>query len=217
MILLNPHEISFPDPSLLDSESGVMAVGGDLSPERLHFAYQLGLFPWFNPDEEILWWCPDPRFVLYPKDLKVSRSMRKIFRDEVFTFTENKCFREVVEKCKDIFRKDQDGSWLSDELIESLIILHENGIAKSIEVWQNNELVGGFYGIQVGKVFCGESMFAKVSNASKAGFIHFIQRKGDDLDLIDCQIHSEHLESLGAKMISKNDYLNILKINTDES
>lgn len=211
MILLNPNEISFPDPALLESESGVMAMGGDLSPQRLYFAYQLGIFPWYNPGEEILWWCPDPRFVLFPKDLKISKSMRKIMRDEVFTFTENKDFREVIEACKNTFRKDQDGTWLSEELVSSIMQLHEAGIAKSIEVWQNEKLVGGFYGMQIGKVFCGESMFTKVSNASKAGFIHFIQSQKENLDLIDCQIHSEHLESLGAAMISKKDYLKILK------
>ena len=216
MILLDSNEISFPDPNLLESESGVMAIGGDLSPERLHFAYQLGLFPWYNPGEEILWWCPDPRFVLFPKDLQVSKSMRKIMRDEVFTFTENKCFREVMEECKNTFRKGQDGTWISDELINSFGVLQRNGIAKSIEVWQKGQLVGGFYGIQIGRVFCGESMFAKVSNASKAGFIYFIQSQKDNIDLIDCQIHSEHLESLGAAMISKTDYLKILKNNIDE-
>ena len=215
MILLDSNEISFPDPNLLESESGIMAVGGDLSPERLYFAYQLGLFPWYNPGEEILWWCPDPRFVLFPKDLKVSKSMRKIMRDEVFTFTENKSFRQVIEECKDTFRKDQDGTWLSDDLVNSIVKLHEAGIAKSIEVWQNGELVGGFYGIQIGKIFCGESMFAKVSNASKAGFIYFIQSQKENLELIDCQIHSEHLESLGATMISKKDYLNRLKNNNN--
>lgn len=215
MILLDSNEISFPDPNLLEAESGIMAVGGDLSPERLYFAYQLGLFPWYNPGEEILWWCPNPRFVLFSKDLKVSKSMRKIMRDEVFTFTENKCFREVIEECKDTFRKDQDGTWLSDELVNSIVKLHEAGIAKSIEVWQNGELVGGLYGIQIGKIFCGESMFAKVSNASKAGFIYFIQNQKDNLELIDCQIHSEHLESLGATMISKKDYLNRLKNNNN--
>ena len=136
MILLNPNEISFPDPALLESESGVMAMGGDLSPQRLYFAYQLGIFPWYNPGEEILWWCPDPRFVLFPKDLKISKSMRKIMRDEVFTFTENKDFREVIEACKNTFRKDQEGTWLSEELVSSIMQLHEAGIAKSIEVWQ---------------------------------------------------------------------------------
>ena len=211
MVFLEVSEISFPDPELMDSESGVVAIGGDLQPERIHFAYQIGIFPWFNEGEEILWWCPDPRFVLYPKNLKVSKSMRKILRDGVFTFSENKCFRQVLNECRNTYRKGQDGTWLSEELIQSLVKLHEDGIAKSIEVWQNEELVGGLYGIQIGKVFCGESMFAKVSNASKAGFIHFIQSQKENLDLIDCQIHSEHLESLGAAMISKKDYLKILK------
>ena len=210
-MLLNPNEISFPDPALLESESGIIAVGGDLSVERLYFAYQLGLFPWYNPGEEILWWCPDPRFVLFPEDLRISKSMRKVMRDEVFTFSENKCFRKVIEECKDAFRKDQDGTWLSDELVDSIVQLHEVGIAKSVEVWQNEKLVGGFYGIQIGKIFCGESMFSKVSNASKAGFIHFIQSQKNNLELIDCQIHSDHLESLGATMISKKDYLHLLK------
>lgn len=211
MVFLDITEISFPDPELMNSESGVVAIGGDLQPERIHFAYQIGIFPWFNEGEEILWWCPDPRFVLYPKKLKISRSMRKILRDEVFTFTENKCFRRVLHECRNVFRNGQDGTWLSEKLIKSLEKLHERGIAKSIEVWQNDDLVGGFYGIQIGKVFCGESMFAKVSNASKAGFIHFIQSHQEELDLIDCQVHSEHLESLGAEMISKKEYLTILK------
>ncbi|MGZ5196413.1 MAG: leucyl/phenylalanyl-tRNA--protein transferase [Kaistella sp.] len=215
MVLLDSHEISFPDPEFTDSESGLLAVGGDLSPERLLFAYQLGLFPWFNEGEEILWWCPDPRFVLVPDEVKISKSMKKILRDGVFTFTENKCFREVMTQCKNAYRKDQDGTWISDELIESFTKLHEHGFAKSFEVWQNEELVGGFYGVQIGKVFCGESMFAKVSNASKAGFLNFILQHKNNLELIDCQIHSEHLESLGARMIPKKEYLQILKRNNE--
>ena len=214
MVLLDPYEISFPDPELTDSESGLLAVGGDLSPERLLFAYQLGLFPWYNEGEEILWWCPDPRFVLFPDEVRVSKSMKKILRDEIFSFTENKCFREVMLQCKNAYRKDQDGTWISDELIDSFTKLHEHGFAKSFEVWQNDDLVGGFYGVQIGNVFCGESMFAKVSNASKAGFLNFIV-KNKDLELIDCQIHSEHLESLGARMIPKLEYLKILKRNNE--
>ena len=215
MVLLDPQIISFPDPESVDSESGLLAIGGDLSPERLYFADLLGIFPWFNPGEEILWWSPDPRFVLFPQDLKISKSMKKILKDEVFTFTENKCFENVMMECKNTFRKDQDGTWISDELIESFVELHKNGIARSIEVWQKDELVGGFYGIQIGKVFCGESMFAKVSNASKAGFINFIQNSKENLELIDCQIHSEHLQRLGATMISKKEYLKILKRNNE--
>jgi len=215
MVLLDPNEISFPDPELTDSESGLLAIGGDLSSERLLFAYQIGLFPWFNEGEEILWWCPDPRFVLVPDEVKISKSMKKILRDGVFTFTENQCFREVMKECKNAYRKDQDGTWISDELIASFTTLHEHGFAKSFEVWQNEELVGGFYGLQIGKVFCGESMFAKVSNASKAGFLNFILEHKNNLELIDCQIYSEHLESLGARMIPKKEYLQILKRNNE--
>ena len=211
MIWLDPDDISFPDPELYDAETGLMAVGGDLKPERLWFAYQLGLFPWYNEGEEILWWCPDPRFVLIPNEIKISKSMKKILRDDVFEFTENKCFEDVMRNCKMAERKDQDGTWINEELISSFVKLHKAGKAKSFEVWQNGNLVGGFYGVQVGKVFCGESMFSKVSNASQAGFIHCTTKYQNEWELIDCQIHSEHLESLGAKMIPKIDYLKILK------
>jgi leucyl/phenylalanyl-tRNA--protein transferase len=211
MIWLDSDDISFPDPELYDPENGLVAIGGDLKPERLWFAYQLGLFPWYNEDEDILWWCPDPRFVLYPDAIKISKSMRKILRDNVFEFTENECFEEVMRNCKTSERKGQDGTWINEELIKSFVTLHQFGKAKSFEVWQNGELVGGFYGVQVGNVFCGESMFSKVSNASKAGFIHFTAKYQNQWELIDCQIHSEHLESLGAKMIPKQDYLKLLK------
>jgi leucyl/phenylalanyl-tRNA--protein transferase len=211
MFRLDPQDISFPDPKFYDSDSGLMAIGGDLKPERLWFAYQLGLFPWYNEGEEILWWCPDPRFVLFPSEIRISKSMKKILRDGVFEFTENQCFEDVMRNCKMAERKDQDGTWINEELISSFVKLHQAGKAHSFEVWQNGELVGGFYGIQVGNLFCGESMFAKVSNASKAGFIHFASKYQNEWELIDCQIHSEHLESLGAKMIPKLDYLNILK------
>lgn len=215
MIRLDPKEISFPNPQIYDGHDGIIAFGGDLSMERIWFAYQNGIFPWFNPDEEILWWCPDPRFVLFPNELKVSKSMRKILRNNLFTFTENQNFREVIKNCQQVSRKGQDGTWLSDELMESFMKLHEYGFARSIEVWQNDQLVGGFYGLQVGKVFCGESMFAKVSNASKAGFIHFVEAHKNDLALIDCQSHTEHLESLGATMISKKEFLKTLHANNE--
>lgn len=210
MYLLDSDEISFPDPMLYNPLEGLIACGGDLSPARLLLAYQLGIFPWYNPGEEILWWCPDPRFVLFPQELKVSKSMKKILKTEIFSFTENKCFREVMMQCMNINRPNQDGTWISEQLIKSFCELHEMGYAKSIEVWQNEELVGGFYGIIIQNVFCGESMFSKVSNASKAGFITFVNQYKTQFELIDCQIHSEHLESLGAKMISKNEYLSIL-------
>ncbi|MEC3874168.1 leucyl/phenylalanyl-tRNA--protein transferase [Chryseobacterium salviniae] len=215
MIRLDENEISFPDPELYDGHEGIVAFGGDLSLERIWFAYQLGIFPWFNPGEEILWWCPDPRFVLFPEEIKVSKSMKKILARNVFTFTENTNFRKVIKSCRDIGRKGQSGTWLSDELMASFIKLHDYGLAKSVEVWQNEELVGGFYGLQIGNVFCGESMFSKVSNASKAGFIHFAQRYKDKLELIDCQSHTDHLESLGARMIPKREFLKILHKNNE--
>ena len=213
MIALDPNEISFPDPKLYHPEDGLMAYGGDLSPERIWFAYQLGIFPWFNPEDEILWWCPDPRFVLFPKELKISKSMKKILRDDVFTFTENKCFEEVIKNCAKINRKDQNGTWLTEEMIKSYTQLHLFGKAKSIEVWQNNELVGGLYGLDLGNVFCGESMFAKVSNASKAGFIWFIEQYKSKFSVIDCQVYTHHLESLGAKEIPKQQFLDYLENN----
>ena len=213
MIALDPNEISFPDPKLYHPEDGLMAYGGDLSPERIWFAYQLGIFPWFNPEDEILWWCPDPRFVLLPKELKISKSMKKILRDDVFTFTENKCFEEVIKNCAKINRKDQNGTWLTEEMIKSYTQLHLFGKAKSIEVWQNNELVGGLYGLDLGNVFCGESMFAKVSNASKAGFIWFIEQYKSKFTVIDCQVYTHHLESLGAKEVPKQQFLDYLENN----
>ncbi len=215
MIRLDENEISFPDPELYDGHEGIIAFGGDLSVERIWFAYQLGIFPWFNPGEEILWWCPDPRFVLFPEEIRISKSMKKILDRNVFAFTENTSFREVIKNCQDISRKGQSGTWLSDELMESFIKLHDYGLAKSIEVWQNEELVGGFYGLQIGNLFCGESMFSKVSNASKAGFIHFAQKYKTKLELIDCQSHTDHLESLGARMIPKREFLTILYKNNE--
>jgi len=211
MILLDPNDISFPDPALYNPEEGLMAIGGDLSPERLYFAYQTGLFPWYNEGEEILWWCPDPRFVMFPEEVYISKSMRKILTKEEFKFTQNKCFQEVMTACQQTRRNNQDGTWINNDLIKSFVTLHQHGIAHSFEVWKDNLLVGGFYGIKLGRIFCGESMFSKVSNASKAGFINFCKTYKTELDLIDCQVHSEHLESLGAKMIPKLEYLNILK------
>lgn len=211
MVALDAHEISFPDPKLYHPEEGLIAFGGDLSPERIWFAYQLGIFPWYNPGNEILWWCPDPRFILFPQELKISASMKKILKKDVFTFTENKCFEEVIKNCAETKREGQDGTWLSDEMIASYIQLHLLGKAKSIEVWQNNELVGGLYGLDLENIFCGESMFTKVSNASKAGFIWFIEKYKTKFQLIDCQVYTEHLESLGAREISKLEFLDYLE------
>ena len=203
------QKIEFPDVSEASAE-GLLAIGGDLSPERLLYAYSMGIFPWYQDEEPILWWSPDPRFVLFPKDIKVSKSMKQILKKEIFKVTENKAFTAVIKNCAQAKREDQNGTWITDEMIAAYIKLHQLGYAKSVEVWQNEELVGGLYGIAINEnVFCGESMFAKVSNASKVGFITFIQNS--NYQLIDCQLHTKHLESLGAKNISRLDFINYLK------
>ncbi len=209
MIWLNSTDNYFPDYAHA-SEEGILAVGGDLSPERLQLAYSKGIFPWFNQEDPILWWFPPERFVLFPANLKVSKSMRKVFRDQQFHFTENQAFEKVIRHCAEIPRKDQDGTWLTEEMIEAYVKLHQLGWAKSIEVWEGDALVGGFYGIEVGRVFCGESMFSKVSNASKAGFIHFVATHYNKYDLIDCQVYTEHLESLGAELVSAETFLHYI-------
>lgn len=209
----NEQIIEFPDPNYIDSEDGLIAIGGDVRPSTLWQAYNIGLFPWYNPGEEILWWCPDPRFVLFPKQLKISKSMKKLMDKNYFTITENKCFVEVMKQCASIPRKGQEGTWINEEMIESYNILHLEGKAKSIEVWNNDVLVGGFYGVDLGNVFCGESMFSKESNASKAGFIYFVQKYKELYRIIDCQVYSEHLESLGACEIDKKMFLSFLSRN----
>lgn len=211
MYELNRDEISFPNPLIYNPPEGLMAYGGDLSPDRLWFAYQLGIFPWYNPGEPILWWCPDPRFVLFPKELCVSRSMKKIMQGRIFRITENQCFETVMRNCQKIPRQGQEGTWITEEIVEAYVALHRLGRAKSVEVWLEDQLVGGFYGVDLGKVFCGESMFSKVSNASKAGFIYFVQKYCNAYQLIDCQVYTRHLESLGARMIPKLEYLEFLK------
>ena len=210
MIFLNEYHPNFPNPREVDPPGGLIAVGGDLSRERIEKAYHLGIFPWYNPDEEILWWSPDPRFVLFPDEVKVSKSMRKILKNQQFSFTENACFEEVIRNCQHIEREGQDGTWISEEYIDSFLELNIEGKAKSIEVWLDEELVGGFYGLEVNNIFCGESMFSKVSNASKAGFLNFVLTYGQQYHLIDCQVHTDHLESLGARHIDKYDFLDIL-------
>lgn len=209
------EELVFPHPNQADLD-GVLALGGDLSPARLVLAYQYGIFPWFNEGDPIVWWSPDPRFVLYPSRLKVSKSMRKVFRDNVFQITLDQEFRAVIEACSASPRKGQDGTWITEDMIDAYCNLHELGIAHSVEVWQEQQLVGGLYGIALGKCFAGESMFARVSNASKAGFITLVRNlEARGFDLIDCQTHTNHLESLGAENISRNDFMDYLELNRE--
>ncbi|KRB54399.1 leucyl/phenylalanyl-tRNA--protein transferase [Flavobacterium sp. Root186] len=201
----------FPPVSEADEE-GILAVGGDLSPERLKLAYSNGIFPWFNEGESILWWAPDPRMVLFLDELIVSKSMRNILNRNVFTVTFNTSFKDVILNCQKILRDGQDGTWISDEMIEAYGELHKQGIAKSVEVWQDEVLVGGLYGIDLGHVFCGESMFSKVSNASKVGFIYLVNHlKKENYKLLDCQVYNPHLDSLGCREIDRDEFMSILK------
>ena len=194
------------------SYEGVLAIGGDLSVERLILAYDSGIFPWYNADEPILWWAPSERMVVYPEIYKVSKSMRNILNRNNFTITHNQNFKEVITHCQQVERRDQEGTWISTEIIEAYTKLHELGIAKSIEVWQNEQLVGGLYGVDLGNVFCGESMFSSVPNASKVAFVTLVQElKEKKYKLLDCQVHNDHLESLGAFEISRESFMRILK------
>jgi len=205
-------QLVFP-PVHLAEPDGLLAVGGDLSTERLLLAYRNGIFPWYE-GEHILWWCPDPRFVLFPEDLKISKSMKTLFKRNAFEFTINNAFTEVINNCKSISRKQQDGTWISDEIKKAYTEMHESGNAHSIEVWQNGKLAGGLYGIRIGNVFFGESMFSKVSNASKYAFIRYVQiLKSEGVKLIDCQVYTEHLESLGAKMVDRENFIQQLRKN----
>lgn len=200
-----------PDPSHADAE-GLVAIGGDLDYKRLINAYKSGIFPWYEEGSEILWWSPDPRLVLFPKDLKVSKSMRKLVKTDHFNITYNQQFVKVIGNCKDIDRADQGGTWITDEMERAYINLHELGYAHSVEVWLENELVGGLYGIKLGNIYFGESMYSKVSNASKIGFIHLIKDLSEKgVEMIDCQIKTDHLISLGAKEISRQKFLKFLK------
>jgi len=210
MYLLS-KDLIFP-PVHLANKDGLLAIGGDLSEERLLLAYKSGIFPWYNQGEPIIWYSPNPRMVLFPKDLKISKSMKQVIRKNEFKITFNQSFAEVISKCKNIERDGQGGTWITNEMQEAYIKLQKLGIAKSVEVWQKDKLVGGLYGIDLGTVFCGESMFSKVSNASKMAFIFLVQKlEKENYKLIDCQVYNSHLESLGADEIPRDEFLTYLK------
>jgi leucyl/phenylalanyl-tRNA--protein transferase len=203
-------ELSFP-PVHLAEPDGLLAIGGDLSVERLLLAYKKGIFPWYESDH-ILWWSPDPRFVLFPAELKVSKSMKQLLKKNDLSFTINKSFEQVISNCKTITRKGQEGTWITDEVKKAYTILHKKGYAHSAEVWKDGKLVGGLYGIRLGKIFFGESMFSKENNASKYAFIKYVQQlTSEGIKLIDCQVYTEHLESLGARMISRKEFVNLIE------
>lgn len=197
-------------PVHLAEPDGLLAMGGDLSAERLMLAYRSGIFPWYDGDVP-LWWSPDPRFVLFPDHVKVSKSMQQLLKKGQFRFSVNENFRDVIRSCKSIPRNNQYGTWITDEVEYAYTVLHEKGYAHSAETWLNDELVGGLYGIRIGKVFFGESMFSKVSNASKYAFIAYTALlKSQGVALIDCQVYTAHLESLGATMIPRQKFIQLL-------
>ena len=205
------NDLFFPPVSESDEE-GILAIGGDLDPERLKLAYKSGIFPWFNEGDPILWWSPDPRKVLFLDELVVSKSMRNILNRNQFKVTFNQNFAAVISNCQNIKRDGQNGTWISNEMIDAYCKLNEQGIAKSVEVWQDEVLVGGLYGIDLGHVFCGESMFSKVSNASKVAFIALVNHlKKENYKLLDCQVYNPHLESLGCREIDREEFMCIIE------
>jgi leucyl/phenylalanyl-tRNA--protein transferase len=210
MFLLG-KKIEFPDVELA-SPDGILAIGGDLSPERLLLAYRSGIFPWYSQGEPIVWYSPEKRMVLFPDELKVSKSMKQLLRKGIYRITWNQNFEEVIKACQESPRKDQDGTWITEEMLQAYIRLHELGHAKSVEVWREEELVGGLYGIDLGHVFCGESMFSRESNTSKLAFIHLVQKlEKENYHLIDCQVYTAHLSSLGAREIPRKEFTKLLR------
>lgn len=206
------HNDPFP-PAQFAREDGLLAVGGDLSVTRLKEAYEKGIFPWFAKDDPILWWSPDPRMVLMPSEFKASKSLKKIIKSGMFTVTFNKAFNEVITKCAFIKRNQQEGTWITTDMLDSYCELHQQGLAKSVEVWKDEVLVGGLYGVDLPKkaVFCGESMFSEVSNASKVALYALSEHlEAQKYRLIDCQIYNDHLASLGAKEIPRSEFLTYL-------
>lgn len=209
MFLLN-DALEFPPVELAD-EDGLLAMGGNLNTDRLLLAYRKGIFPWYNEGEPILWWCPDPRFVLFPGEIQVSKSMQRVISNNTFQFTMNKQFAAVIAHCKSISRKGQDGTWISPAVQDAYTRLHKEGHAHSAEAWQDGKLVGGLYGIRMGNIFFGESMFSKTTNASKFALIQYTRHLYQQgVQLIDCQVYTAHLESLGARMIPRTEFIRLL-------
>jgi len=204
---LDEHDLFFPDPALAESD-GLLAVGGDLRPERLLEAYQQGIFPWYSDDTPILWYSPHERFVLFPDELKVSKSMRQLLRSDRFTVTVDRAFDQVISACAAQPRSGQNGTWITTDMRDAYIQLHQLGHARSVEVWHEDTLAGGLYGVAVGNVFCGESMFSKEANASKTALISLC--RSNTYRLIDCQVYTDHLASLGARMIPRDLYIALL-------
>lgn len=199
----------FPPAEFADPD-GILAVGGDLSPERLMEAYTHGIFPWYSSETPIIWWSPDPRFVIYPHEVKVSKSMRQVLRRKIFDIRFDTSFRDVITACSGK-RRHEKGTWITPEMIEAYVVLHDLGYAHSIEAWHNGSLAGGLYGVSIGGIFFGESMFSRESNASKAAFIILAENlKNLGFDLIDSQVHTDHMESLGAIEMDRKNFLTVV-------
>jgi len=214
MIFSLTQHLKFP-PVHLAEPDGLLATGGDLSMARLVLAYRSGIFPWYSKPP-VLWWSPDPRFVLFPEELRVSASMKQILKKQVFRITVNQNFEAVIGHCRYTYRHGQDGTWITDPMQEAYTQLHREGYAMSVECWLEDKLVGGLYGVRMGNVFFGESMFSHVSNASKAAFITFVQsEQAKGLALIDCQVYTDHLASLGARFISRASFMDLLATHLD--
>ncbi|MEO5572904.1 MAG: leucyl/phenylalanyl-tRNA--protein transferase [Gammaproteobacteria bacterium] len=211
---INPDDesVEFPNIELaLRDPDGLLAIGGDLSPARLISAYRNGIFPWYNEDQPILWWSPDPRAVLFPNQLHVSRSLQKEMAKNDYTVTINTAFQRVMEACAQP-RKDGHGTWITAAMIEAYCRLHTMGFAHSVEIWHGGELSGGIYGVGLGRVFFGESMFGRRTNASKLAFVHLVRRLHDsNYALLDCQVHSAHVKRFGAGFISRKEFTGLLK------
>ena len=209
MVRLGDDHI-FPSPRSAN-EHGVVAYGGDLNPNRITQAYKQGIFPWFESDDNLLWWSPNPRMILYPEKIKISKSLKSVIKKNTFKVTFNKDFEEVIESCSNIKRLGQKGTWITSGLKESFLQLHEKGLAMSVEVWKDSKIVGGLYGLDLGNVFCGESMFSKSSNASKVALVNLSSElRKNNYKFIDCQIPTEHLKSMGGEEVSRDDFLKLL-------
>lgn len=206
-----PDEVVFPSPELAE-EDGLLAVGGDLSVERLLAAYSMGIFPWYSDDSPILWWSPDPRLVLIPGDLRVSRSLGQTIKKGTYETTFDHAFERVIRNCAGTRRKDEAGTWITEEMIGAYCRLYEKGFAHSVESWAGDELAGGLYGVALGGVFYGESMFASKSDASKVAFVKLVRQLAEwKFRIIDCQVKTLHLMSLGAKEVLRSEFLKILR------
>jgi leucyl/phenylalanyl-tRNA--protein transferase len=210
-VFLLSDKIEFPPPHLA-SEHGLLAVGGDLSQKRLLLSYSMGIFPWFSNDEPIMWWSPDPRLVLYPREIKISKTLKKIIRKNVFKVTMDLAFRDVVQHCADVRLKKDEGTWIVKDMMDAYCRLHESGFAHSVEAWHQGELVGGLYGVSLGRCFFGESMFTRISNASNVALVKLVEYlNAFSFDMIDCQVTTDHLIRFGAREVSRARFLAQLK------